>query len=272
MTEEWKIIDFTDGKYSASNLGEIKSHVNSKDLIMKQTSNKLKYKNVTLCFDGKRKNYGIHRLVAHCFINNKQQKPCVNHIDNDPSNNHIANLEWCTYSENTLHAEKQGRLNLSHKKCGEATSLVMKNRILKRIDEQNIHNSLKILSLDKIIENENGSRTYMINVLCSCGLKFIDKLSNVEKNVINRCKKCRFEKVKQNNYKNMLQNIKKSSNYNITQIAIYDTNIPLKNVNLSIQCTNCKEELNTKYNNFFRIGRTRKCKNCQKILVNNTVD
>ena len=59
---------------------------------------------VDLYNNGLRKRQFIHRLVADAFIANPDNKPFVNHIDGNPANNHISNLEWCTIQYNTQHA------------------------------------------------------------------------------------------------------------------------------------------------------------------------
>ena len=73
------------------------------------------YVRVELWENGKGKKYLLHRLVAQAFIENPCKKPQVNHIDGNPLNNSVENLEWATQSENQLHAYRAG-LQVGYKK------------------------------------------------------------------------------------------------------------------------------------------------------------
>ncbi len=48
----------------------------------------------------------VHRYLAEKHIPNPENKCCVNHIDGNPSNNSLDNLEWVTYLENAEHAKQ----------------------------------------------------------------------------------------------------------------------------------------------------------------------
>ncbi len=54
------------------------------------------------------KSYKTHRLVAQCFLENPNNYEMVNHIDGNPMNNNVSNLEWCSASQNSKHAISNG--------------------------------------------------------------------------------------------------------------------------------------------------------------------
>ena len=61
---------------------------------------------LTVCF--MRTTHMVHRLVAKGFCTNPLNKPYVNHIDGNKTNNLASNLEWCTCEENLKHARDTG--------------------------------------------------------------------------------------------------------------------------------------------------------------------
>lgn len=109
MQEIYKDIVGYEGLYQVSNLGNVKSfHRNKDGTIIKLKTNKYGYNNINLCKKGNKKFILVHRLVATLFIQNKLNKPCVNHINGIKNDNRVQNLEWCTYSENSIHANRLG--------------------------------------------------------------------------------------------------------------------------------------------------------------------
>jgi len=65
---------------------------------------------------GKRTTYLVHRLIAQAFLPNPKHKPQINHIDGNPLNNNISNLEWATAAENNQHSRKMGLVDYHSEK------------------------------------------------------------------------------------------------------------------------------------------------------------
>ena len=103
--EIWKDVVGYEGYYKVSNYGRVMSTWFKTPKIMKQYTCPLGYKKVDLNKPGeKRKIARVHRLVAKAFLLNPDNKPEVNHIDYNPSNNYLSNLEWVTTLENNKHS------------------------------------------------------------------------------------------------------------------------------------------------------------------------
>ena len=107
--EVWKDIEGYDGLYQVSSCGRVKNSRTGR--VLKAVKDIYGYLIVNLYKNGKRINYKVHRLVAQTFIPNPENKPQVNHLDEDKENNHVENLEWCTAKENNNHGEHNLRVS-----------------------------------------------------------------------------------------------------------------------------------------------------------------
>lgn len=102
MEEIWKhITGYED--YMISNLGRVKSLKNGKEKILKNLDRGNGYLYVEL---KKRKKYLVHRLVAQAFLENPENLPQINHKDENPQNNTVENLEWCSSQYNMTYNNK----------------------------------------------------------------------------------------------------------------------------------------------------------------------
>lgn len=66
--------------------------------------NRIGYRVVNIVKNGVSKTICIHRLVAETFIPNPENKPQVNHINGNKTDNRVENLEWVTNQENQTHS------------------------------------------------------------------------------------------------------------------------------------------------------------------------
>ena len=94
--EIWKDCPMHESSYMVSSLGNFKRKKDNS--IVKKWINDKGYISISLCSKAKQ----AHRFVALAFIENIENKPQVDHIDNDKTNNHVSNLRWVTQSENLV--------------------------------------------------------------------------------------------------------------------------------------------------------------------------
>ena len=113
--------------------------------------------------DGNYTSVPVHRLVALAFIDNPDNKPSVNHIDGNRTNNNVENLEWVTARENVLHSYLLG----DRKKC-------------KNVPRNTLLTDFQISQIDYL------RQFYTVNQIA--------KLFNIEyqslKNIIHKKKQC----------------------------------------------------------------------------------
>ena len=129
MKEIWKPVVGYEGHYQVSNFGRVKSIKFGKEIILKPKKDKYGYLHVNLYKNNKRKDFLVHRLVAEAFIPNSDNLPLVNHKDENPSNNFVDNLEYCTNKYNLNYGTAQQRK--SHKLSKPVCQYTLDNELIK---------------------------------------------------------------------------------------------------------------------------------------------
>lgn len=113
MQEIWKDIPGYVGLYQVSDLGRVRSlprtvkrgdgKMSIKGHDLEQFLTNTGRMEVHLCRDGKWTHWLVHRLVAIVFLPNYNNLPQINHLNGNPRDNRLCNLEWCDQSKNELH-------------------------------------------------------------------------------------------------------------------------------------------------------------------------
>lgn len=146
--------------YLISNYGRVYSL--QKNRFLKENNNGNDYLTIILKTKGISQKFYIHRLVALHFIKNKYKKPFINHIDCNPKNNNVLNLEWVTNEENIKYAASLGKFkknDLWKEKIGFNQPT---RKYIKSIDifsgEETIYKSI----------NEAARNGYQASCICQC--------------------------------------------------------------------------------------------------------
>ena len=116
MSEEWRDVVGYEGLYQVSDQGRVKS-LERKDCLGRTVKERILkpgvvssgYLMISLCTGGKQKMFSVHRLVCQAFHENPDNKPQVNHINEDKADNRACNLEWCTCKQNLNHGSRNER-------------------------------------------------------------------------------------------------------------------------------------------------------------------
>lgn len=113
-------VEIYDGLYSVSDTGLVKANeriIHTKTGIRKYKERLLKpektqdgHLRVTLSKNGVKTRFLVHRLVAENFLPNPNNLPVINHKDENPMNNNVNNLEWCTIQYNNVYNERHKRI------------------------------------------------------------------------------------------------------------------------------------------------------------------
>ena len=118
MEEIWADIEGYENLYAISSKGRCWSYKTNK--LLKEIINNDGYLRFSLFKDGKQKRYLVHRLVAKSFVDNPNQYPEINHINENVKDNCVENLEWCSYKYNCNFGTRNER-------AGKAISKSMTN-------------------------------------------------------------------------------------------------------------------------------------------------
>lgn len=180
MEEIWMPIKNYEGLYEVSNLGNVKSlnrlvensgnagslnrlvkyYQPIRERILKPIMNTGGYYGIILHKNGKPEMFRVGGLVLAAFIKPKNKNLQVNHINGIKSDNRLVNLEWCTPSENMIHAYKN-KLMISP--CGSKhyNSKINENDVL---DIIKLHNS-GLLKNTEIAKMYNMSKSNIGSII-----------------------------------------------------------------------------------------------------------
>ena len=165
---EWK--RYKNSNYFISKTGKVYNE--KTEILLKESVNQAGYVRYTLRIDNKNYSKLAHSLVIESWLNiTLTTSDLVNHIDGNKTNNRVDNLEWCTDSENMIHAFKNGLVN-------NRTETKIKSCYI-NINKATNKNKIKIYQYDK-----NGNYVNKYNSIIEAS-----KLNGINATHISLCAK-----------------------------------------------------------------------------------
>ena len=158
-----KIVGFEN--YEVSNLGRVRNIESGR--VLKPQLHKNGYLRHGLYENNKQKFLLLHRIIATAFIDNPEEKPQVNHIDENKTNNDLSNLEWCTARENAIHGTRIKRF--SEKNFKKVIQLDLNDNVL------NVFESIKQAGQETGVSRSNISSCCNGKLKSAGGFKWVKK-------------------------------------------------------------------------------------------------
>ena len=170
--EEWRAIDGYPN-YMVSNKIRVKdlkfNKLKNTKTIPVVLGERVHYKGIGLSNEFGGKYFPLHRLMALAFVPNPHNKPFVNHIDSNPENNNIENLEWCTNQENIQHMVNSGRNTYLKGSCHRLTKWTEMDIVkMLRLSKQGVRNM-------DICKMYGITKDAVSRIVCNKSWKHIDR-------------------------------------------------------------------------------------------------
>ena len=165
MTEIWRPIKDYENIYEVSNLGRVRSlertvirkngvTLKVPEKILKPKARRDGYLTVNIYKNAVCKNYYIHRVVSTAFLPNPDNKPQVNHLSEEKTDNSVENLEWCTAKENVNYGTGIQR---GHEKLGKPILCIELNQIFPSVTDAARQLSLSKGNLGSVLAGRRKS-------------------------------------------------------------------------------------------------------------------
>lgn len=133
-----------EGLYAVTENGEVFNYKLNRFIKQQRIGN---YLTVALYKDKKHKQFYVHRLVGEAFLENPNNHPVINHIDENPLNNNVSNLEWCTQQHN---------INYSLYKRSRKVQCIETGEIYSSINEAARQANIKVSNLCAYLKKDNS--------------------------------------------------------------------------------------------------------------------
>lgn len=148
--------------YQISNLGNLKSFKhNPNGKFLKRGLDKYGYYQYVLCKNNTKKNFREHKLVAEAFIPNPNNYICVNHMDEDKTNNCVTNLEWCSVSYNNSYGTRLNNVSKSNKRTKKIYQYTLDNKYINEWENS------RFAALGNNLDKKSKLRTIQRGI-CQC--------------------------------------------------------------------------------------------------------